>query len=30
MQVLIGNKAFDFTVPAVLHNGSIVNNYNLY
>ena len=29
MSVLVGRKAPDFTVPAVLGNGEIVDNYNL-
>ncbi len=29
MSVLVGRKAPDFTVPAVLSNGEIVNNFNL-
>lgn len=30
MTVLVGRKAPDFTVPAVLGNGDIVNEFNLY
>lgn len=30
MNVLVGHKAPDFTVPAVLHNGEIVDKFNLY
>src|SRR3984957_6291308 len=30
MAVLVGREAPDFTVPAVLANGEIVKNYNLY
>jgi len=30
MQTLIGKKAIDFNVPAVLANGDIINDYNLY
>lgn len=30
MSVLVGRKAPDFTVPAVLENGEIVEKYNLY
>ena len=29
MAVLVGRQAPDFTVPAVLSNGAIVNNFNL-
>lgn len=30
MSVLVGRKAPDFTVPAVLHNGEIVEDFNLH
>lgn len=30
MSVLVGRKAPDFTVPAVLGNGEIVDKYNLH
>jgi peroxiredoxin (alkyl hydroperoxide reductase subunit C) len=30
MSILVGRKAPDFTVPAVLANGEITNNFNLY
>ena len=30
MSVLVGRKAPDFTVPAVLGNGEIVDKFNLY
>lgn len=30
MKNLIGNSAIDFTAPAVLSDGSIVNDFNLY
>lgn len=30
MAILVGKKAPDFTVPAVLANGNIVEHYNLY
>lgn len=28
--MLIGKKAFDFTAPAVLSDGSVIDDYNLY
>jgi len=30
MSVLVGKQAPDFTVPAVLGDGTIINDFNLY